>query len=791
MKFALSWLREWVAADLDAEEIGRRITTAGLEVDGIAVDGAGLDGVVIGEIVAAEKHPNADRLSLCQVDAGDGETVDVVCGAPNARAGLRTAFAAPGVRLPDGLKLRRSKIRGVVSNGMLCSAAELGLGSDADGIMELPQDAPVGSNLAAYLGLPDAVIDIDITPNRGDCFSVLGVARDVSALTGVPVTGPALECPTPDIDTVHPVERPEPDCCPRFAHCVVEGIDGTAKSPLWMTERLRKSGLRAIHPVVDVTNYVMLELGQPLHAYDLDRLSGAVQPRRAKGGESLELLDDSTVELSEGTVAITDDSGVIGLAGIMGGKSTMVTDSTRNVFFEGAFWPPSVMAGRARTYGMHTDASVRFERGVDPEQQARAVARAAELLVSIAGGRVGPVIDDFDAELIPERPAITLTSKRLRQVLGAEIPSGEVTSILEGLGLCVTAADDAWRVVPPSFRFDIGMEDDLVEEVARIYGYDNIEEATGTAGLPLEAIPEGRVDTSTLAADLVARDYTEVITYSFVPRAADEAISGRKNELVLSNPISAEMDVMRTSLWPGMLRVAELNVSRQQDRVRIFEIGKTYHGSCEAPSEVERIAALVLGAQLPEQWSAKAQRVDFFDIKGDLEALLERTGSRDFRFEAAEHNALQPGQSARVMIGENVVGWIGKVHPRVVKIFDLKRDVFVYEIDMALAFAAELPAAKTVSRYPEVRRDLAVVVDENVASDALVDAIRTSSPGLIRDVRIFDVYRGSGIEEGLKSVALGLILQETSRTLTDDDADAVVTAAVQKIKQDFDANLRD
>ena len=792
MKFALSWLREWVDPGMSAEDLGHRITMAGLEVDGIEADGEGLDGVIVAEVVSAAKHPDADRLSVCQVSTGEGDPIEVVCGAPNVRAGLKTPFAAPGIRLPNGMKLRKSKIRGVVSNGMLCSAVELGLGTESDGIMELPDDAPAGSELPAYLSLPDAVIDVDLTPNRGDCFSVLGIARDVSALTNKPLSGPDMPALEAATDRVHPVKRPVPDACPRFAHRVVEGIDPKAASPLWMTERLRKSGLRAIHPVVDVTNYVMLELGQPLHAYDLDQLQGAVQPRFAKFGEKVTLLDDRTIDLNDDTVVITDDSGVIGLAGIMGGKSTMVQDNTTNVFFEAAFWPQKVMAGRARSYGMHTDASVRFERGVDPALQAKAVERAVELLVRIAGGQAGPLVDDVDTELLPQRSAIKLTNERLVRVLGAEFEVDTVTDILNALGLEVTAEEGSWTVTPPSYRFDIALEDDLIEEVARVYGYDRIPESTATASMPLSPVPEGFVDADSIAGTLVARDFTEVITWSFVDAESNELVSGHASKLVLANPISSELGVMRSSLWSGMLTAASNNVARQQDRVRLFEMGRSYHGSVNEPVETPQVAGLLLGPALDESWAAKRQAVDFFDLKGDVEALLDTTGhAGDFTFEAAEHAALQPGQTARVLRDGEIVGTLGKVHPRVLKHFSIKQDAFVFELDVEKTFAAEVPVAKPVSKYPSVRRDIAVVVAESVRGSALVNAVYDAAPDLIKAVRVFDVYQGDGIEAGLKSIALGLILQETSRTLTDDDADTAVAAAVQKLKQDFDADLRD
>lgn len=792
MKFPQSWLEDWVRPELPSAALAERITAAGLEVDGVAAEGEGLERVLVAEVVEAARHPDADRLSVCQVNYGADDTVEIVCGAPNVRPGLKTPLALPGTKLPNGLKLRKSKIRGVVSNGMLCSAVELGLGSESDGIMELADDAPVGEALTAYLNLPDTVFDIDITPNRGDCFSVLGVARDVAALTGKRLLAPEMTPVIPATDTTYAVDRPVPEACPRFAHCVVTGIDANATSPLWMTERLRRSGLRAIHPVVDVTNYVMLELGQPLHAYDMDKLDGPIRPRFAEKGERVTLLDEREIELHPDTVIITDDSGPIGMAGIMGGLSTMVTEETVNVFFEAAFWPQDVMAGRARSYGMHTDASVRFERGVDPAGQLRAVERAVELLVGIAGGEAGPACDEIDEHLLPQRSSLSLTAKRLAQVLGADIPGDEVTEILTSLGFAVTAEDGRWQATAPSYRFDIAIEDDLVEEVARIYGYDRIGESTAYAQMPLAEVAETSVDIDRAADALAARDYHEVITYSFVDESLDALVSGEPSTLALSNPISSEMSVMRASLWSGMLQSAASNVARQQERVRVFEIGNTYHGSLEAPKEVTRIAGVALGDKHDVHWSSSAQSIDFYDIKADVEMLLSMAGwSEDAAFRATSHAALQPGQTAEVLRGEERVGFVGKLHPNVAAKFELKQDVFVFELDVEKTFATRVPVAEAISKYPAVRRDIAVVVDESVIAAELSDAVRRASPELIRRVNIFDVYRGPGIEAGRKSVALGLILQETSRTLVDVDADAVVDAAVQIIKREFGGQLRD
>ncbi|MDJ0905116.1 MAG: phenylalanine--tRNA ligase subunit beta [Woeseiaceae bacterium] len=792
MKIAESWLREWADPDIGTEALAERLTMAGHEVDAIERQGQGLDDVLIGEVLEVGKHPDADRLSVCQVTDGNGAPVTVVCGAPNVRPGMKTPFARPGVTLPNGMKLRKAKIRGVESSGMLCSATELGLGDEADGIMDLAQDAPTGDPLPAYLNLPDAIIELDLTPNRGDCFSILGIARDVSALTGANLEDPDFELLPATIDDTHLVELGAPEGCPRFAGRVIRGIDLSAKSPVWMTEKLRRAGLRPIHPAVDVTNFVMLELGQPLHAYDLTLVQGPIRPRMGEQGEKLTLLDGKEIEVNSDTLVISDDSGAIGIGGIMGGLGTAVTEQTTDIFLEAAFFTQDVIAGRARSYGMHTDASLRFERGVDPEGQARAIERASQLLIDIAGGDAGPTVVESSAQHLPPRDTIRVRRERITRLLGVEIEDGRISDIFERLGLAVTAVADGWDVVAPSHRFDIEIEVDLIEEVARVYGYDEIPEATAIAETPLEVVTESSVDTELACATLVARDYQEVITYSFVEPAADERISGVRSELVLSNPISSEMSVMRTSLWPGMLIAAATNASRQQDRVRLFELGKSFHGALDNHTEVVRIAGLCMGSVQPEQWGSKSQSVDFFDIKSDLVGLLELTGDLSaVRFEPAQHPALQPGQAAVIKRGDVELGVMGKLHPRHSKAFELKRDVFLFELDAAAALASQAPKAETVSKYPSIRRDIAVVVDDKVSADALTEAVASSSPELISSVRIFDIYKGPGIEAGLKSVALGLILQETSRTLTDEDADQAMAAAIKELQDKFAAELRD
>jgi phenylalanyl-tRNA synthetase beta chain len=792
MKIAESWLREWVNPDLDTEALGHQLTMLGHEVDGIEFEGHGIADVVIAEVTSVAKHPDADKLSLCKVNDGSGELVDVVCGAPNVVQGMKAAFAKPGVTLPNGVKLRQAKIRGVVSNGMLCSSLELGLGAESDGILCLPESAEVGSSLVGFLDLPDAVFELSLTPNRGDCFSVLGIARDVSALTGAELKIASGVSVVATIEDTQSVELVEPAGCPRFAGRVIRGIDAQARSPIWMTERLRRAGLRAISPVVDITNFVMLELGQPLHAYDHSLLKGTIRPRFAKAGEKVTLLDGKEVDLNEDTLIITDDSGPIGMAGIMGGLTTAVSDATTVVFFEAAFWPQEFMAGRARTYGMHTDASMRFERGVDPSGQGRAVERATQLLLEIAGGDAGPLLDQMDENHLPVSSPVTLRKDRLRRLLGLTIADETVVQILARLNMKVQSTVDGWVVLAPSYRFDIAIEADLVEEVARIHGYDSIPETTAYSQIPLATVTESRVDMEQVAATLIARDYQEVVTYSFIDATVDAAFTGSESQLVLSNPISSEMAVMRASLWPGMVAAAAANNARQQDRVRLFEMSKSFHGSLSAHTEVLRIAGLASGSVNPEQWATTSESVDFFDIKADVEALLALTsGSGEFDFIAARHRALQPGQTAEIVRNNEVIGVVGKLHPTLAKLFDLKRSVYLFELDAAKTLATKPAVAISVSKFPAIRRDIAVIVDDEISADELLAAVAATSPKLIQGVRIFDIYKGKGIEAGRKSVAMGLILQETSRTLTDDDADKVMAAAVKKLKDQFAAVLRD
>ncbi|NGX16477.1 phenylalanine--tRNA ligase subunit beta [Wenzhouxiangella sp. XN24] len=790
MKISERWLREWVDPPVDTAGIVAQLTMAGLEVDGTAPAAPAFSSVVIGRVESVAPHPDADKLKVCRVEVGAAETLGIVCGAPNVYAGMRAPVALVGGALPGGLKIKRAKLRGVSSVGMLCSERELGLGESHEGLWDLPQDAPVGVDLRTWLSLDDTVIDVDLTPNRGDCFSVLGVAREVALLNDAPLSGPVIAPVPAAVDDTFSIEVRAPEACPRFVGRVIRGIRSDAVTPLWMAEKLRRAGLRPIHPVVDVTNFVMLELGQPMHGFDLGRLEGGIVVRHAAAGERITLLDGREVTLEPDMLVIADHAGPRAVAGIMGGEASGVTAATRDVFFEVAFFDPQAIAGRARRLGLHTDASLRFERGVDPAGQERAVERATALLVEIAGGAPGPVMMHVAHEHLPQRAPVRLRRARLDALLGHVIPDADVERMLGGLGMTVLPTPDGWEATPPSHRFDMAVEVDLVEEVARVYGYDRLPESRGAGGAVLGQAGEHRAPASRIADTLISRGYQEVVTYSFVdPELQSQLLPGER-ALALANPISSELSTMRLSLWPGLLQVMKRNLSRRQPRVRIFEQGLRFIYEGNELKQLMTVGGLLAGARLPEQWGAPAARVDFFDAKRDVELLLD-SNLADYRFEAAEHPALHPGQAARIVVDGHPAGWIGALHPRLVRVLDLDAAPLLWELDEALGFAAKLPAFREISRFPAIRRDIAVVVDQAVPVQALVEAIRHAAGRLLTESKVFDVYSGDRIDSGLKSVAFGLILQESSRTLTDEEADGVVAAVVARLASEFGARLRD
>ncbi|MDN3519616.1 phenylalanine--tRNA ligase subunit beta [Aquisalimonas lutea] len=791
MRISEQWLTEWVPVELATEDLAHRLTMAGLEVDAVEPAAPAFDGVVVAEIVGCRPHPGADKLSLCDVDDGSGERLQVVCGAPNARVGLRAPLARVGGVLPGDVTIRRARMRGEASAGMLCSARELGLSDDAAGLMELPADAPVGRDLREWLQLDDSVIEVDLTPNRGDCLGMIGVAREVSALTGVNRVAGEPAPVAPSIDETLPVELHDPAACPRYVGRVLRGVDVSAATPVWLQERLRRAGVRSLGPVVDVTNYVMLELGQPMHAFDLERIRGGIIVRQADQGERLQLLNDETVTLQAGTLVIADHQGPVAMAGVMGGAASAVTDDTTDIFFESAFFAPEAMAGRARAYGLHTDSSHRFERGVDPAGQVRAVERATALLQSIAGGQPGPVVTEESAAHVPQARSVRLRGERIRQLLGMDIPAERVSDILGRLGMDARPEDGAWQVTVPAYRFDVAIEADLVEELARIYGYEHIPSTRPASPARILPHSEERVPLHRLRSGLIDRGYQEAVTYSFVDAAMQELLDPEHTPVPLANPLSAEMAVMRTSLWPGLVRAALYNRHRQQPRVRLFETGLRFRGGLDTLEQDPMVAAVALGPARPEQWGEPRRDLDFFDIKGDLEALIALTGrAHAFRFTAEQHPALHPGQSARILLDDQPVGWLGALHPEVRKRLDLDEPVLVFEIAQQALQAARLPGFTPLSRYPSIRRDLAVVVDDDVSAAALAECVRRTAGELLQDAVLFDVYQGKGVPEGRKSIGIGLILQDFSRTLTDSDVDGLVAAVVTALRTELNAELR-
>ncbi|WP_435105823.1 phenylalanine--tRNA ligase subunit beta [Arhodomonas sp. AD133] len=794
MRISEQWLRDWVALPESTRELEHRLTMAGLEVDAVEPAAPEFSGVVVGEVVSCEPHPDADKLRVCEVAAGEA-ALQVVCGAPNVRVGLKAPFATVGGVLPGDFRIRKAKLRGVQSFGMLCSAKELGLAEDAAGLMELPASAPVGTDLREYLALDDTVIEVDLTPNRSDCLGMAGIAREVGVLRRVPVDGPACEPVPAGIDDALTVALEDPAACPRYLGRVVRGVDASAETPVWMRERLRRAGVRPLSVAVDITNYVMLELGQPMHAFDLDKLEGGIHVRPGHAGEELELLNGETVTLDAGTLVIADERRALAMAGVMGGEDSAVTGETRNVFLEAAFFAPTAVAGRARAYGLHTDSSHRFERGVDPELSRRAIERATALLSEIAGGEAGPITEAVEREELPLAAQVTLRPARVDALLGTAIPRRDMREILERLGMTVSGTDDdpEWQVIAPTWRFDIAREVDLIEEIARVWGYDEIPAKRTPARLAMRACPEERVALQRLRGALVDRGYQEAITYSFVSEELQRQLDPNTSSLALANPLSAEMGVMRTTLWPGLVRAVVHNQNRQATRVRLFESGLRFRGADGASLEqTAMLAGIATGEVLPEHWTERARPVDFFDIKGDVEALIALTGEPStFRFAAETHPALHPGQSARVYRGDRAIGWVGALHPQLEKPLELAGRTYVFELELEALAEARVPAFEALSRFPSIRRDLAVVVDEDVTADRLREVIAASAGDWLRDVVVFDVYRGKGVEEGRKSLAMGLILQDSSRTLTDEDVEASIERVVERLGHELNAALRE
>ncbi|MGO2132250.1 MAG: phenylalanine--tRNA ligase subunit beta [Halomonas sp.] len=792
MKVSEQWLREWVSPALSTQALADQVTMAGLEVDGIEPVAAAFSGVVVAKVLECTQHPDADKLSLCQVEDGSGEPVQVVCGAPNVASGQTIAFARVGAVLPGDFKIRKAKLRGAESRGMICSASELGLEEEAsEGILVLSDTAPLGEDFRVWMGLDDHTLELDLTPNRGDCLSVKGLAREVGVLNRLAVTGPEIDAVAPTHSESFEVRVEDSDGCPCYIGRLIKGVDVTAETPLWMVERLRRSGIRSIDPVVDVTNYVMLELGQPLHAFDLANLDGAVIVRRALSGEQLVLLDGQDISLDEATLVIADEKAPLAIAGVMGGEDSGVNAATRDVFLEAAHFSPLVVASQARQHGLHTDASHRFERGVDPELPRLAAERATALLIAITGGEPGPLVEAGEIAQPTDELSIMLRRARLDQALSKVIDSTEVVEILERLGMVVESEEAGWRARVPSWRFDIAIEEDLIEEVARIHGYNQLPSRRPQASLSLKSNDEARTPVSLLRRQMVARGYFEAVTYSFVAPELQRALLPDALSPVLANPISHDLSVMRASLFPGLVRALQHNLNRQQSRVRLFETGLVFRGELDALGQLPMFGGLACGPCHIEGWSSDNQQVDFFDVKGDLESLLAMGGNPDaWRFEAAEHPALHPGQSARLLCNGEEAGWVGTLHPAVRAELDLKRDAVMFEVRLDKLTEGQVPAFTTLSRFPEVRRDLAFLVEESCPVQALLDLVQEGGGEWLAQAHLFDVYQGQGVADGYKSVALGLTWQHPSRTLNDEEINPLVDTIVETSRQKLGASLR-
>jgi phenylalanyl-tRNA synthetase beta chain len=793
MKFSESWLREWVNPSLTTEELEAQVTMAGLEVDAIDPVASDFSGIVVGQVVTREQHPDADKLSLCQVTDGT-ESFQIVCGAANVREGLKVPFAKIGAVLASedgkGFKIKKAKLRGVESFGMLCAEAEMGMAESSDGLMELADDAPLGMDVREYLNLNDTIIEVDLTPNRADCLSVKGLAREVGTLNKIDVTQLKITPVVATIDDTFPVTLSAVGACPKYVSRMVKGINVKAATPLWMVEKLRRSGIRSIDAIVDVTNFVLLELGQPMHAFDLTKLSGGIDVRMAKADEVITLLDGQEIKLKDNTLVIADQAQALCIAGVMGGEFSGVSDTTSDIFLEVAYFDPIAIAGKARNYGLHTDSSHRFERGVDFRLQADAIERATGLIVEICGGQAGPVVETINQATMPIEPTVTLRAQRVKDVLAIDVAGSEIADMLTRLGMTVSAIEGGWTVGVPSYRFDVSIEADLIEEIARIYGYNNLPVNTPVAALELGIQNEIMTPAQTIKHFWVDRGYQEAITYSFVDPKVQKLVDPAVDGLALANPISADMGVMRTTLWVGLIKAAEHNLNRQQDTVRLFETGLRFVPENDGLTQDSVISGLICGSRQSKGWTNGTDKVDFYDLKGDVEEMLSMGGNTDYHFAVGSHPALHPGQSATIFKGDKQIGLMGALHPELQKQLGIKAQLFVFELLLTDVSEGVLPSFDAVSKFPEVSRDLAFVIEESVQWSQVESIIKENAGDYLKAVTLFDVYRGQGIENGRKSLALGLTWQDPSRTLSDEEITSWVDFIVSALAKGLDAQLR-
>ncbi|MDQ7989539.1 MAG: phenylalanine--tRNA ligase subunit beta [Candidatus Dactylopiibacterium sp.] len=790
MQFSESWLRALCNPAMDSEALCHLLTMAGLEVEEVEPVAPPFTGVVVARILSFEKHPDADKLKVCRVDVGQGEPLQIVCGAPNVVAGMKAPCAIVGARLP-GFAIKAARLRGVESAGMMCSADELGMSQDHDGLLVLPDDAPVGANLREYLALDDRKITIKLTPNRADCLSLVGVARELAALTG---TAAQLVEPR-EVAVSHAQQREvrleSPEACPRYLGRVFTNVNARASTPDWMKARLERCGVRAISAVVDITNYVMLELGQPLHAFDDARLQGPIRVRLARAGDGITLLNGQQLSPVAGTLLISDDTGPLALAGIMGGEHSGVTDDTTRVFLESAFFAPDAIVGRARELGFSSDASHRFERGVDFELAARAMARASQLLVDICGAAAGPVVEAVSSAHLPQRAGVDFRPARARKVLGFDVSDAVMRASLERLGMRVEGEGAALRVTPPSYRFDIAIEEDLIEEVARVYGYDNIEPLPPKAPVTMLPSTETLRPVHRARRQLAGLDYQEIISYAFVEAAWERDFAGNENPVRLANPIASQMSVMRSTLLGGLVGALNTNLRRRANRVRLFEVGRCFapdaaQAPVQAASQPVRVAGLAWGLAEPEQWGLASRKVDFFDVKRDVELLLGRSAT----FCAAKHPGLHPGRSAEIRRDGALVGYMGELHPALVQRYDLGSAPVAFELELDAVLAAGVPAFAELPRHPAVQRDLAIVVANRVTADELLRVLRAAGGSVVRGIELFDVYAGKGVAPEHKSIALRATLQHPDRTLEEAEIDNAMRALVSAAERELGGQLR-
>lgn len=795
MKVSEMWLREWVNPSLSNEQLACQLTMAGLEVDALNPVAGSFNHVVVAHVVQTMPHPQADKLTLCEIDASTGALLQVVCGASNVRAGLRVALALSGAHLPGDFVIKESMLRGQLSQGMLCSRAELGLEERSDGILELPDDAPIGADVRDYLQLDDTIFDINLTPNRADCFSMLGIAREVAALNQLSLKHVLPEAIVAD-DNVNvkniAVDLQAVPACPHYCVRVIQGINPQAETPLWMIERLRRGGMRSVHPVVDVTNYVMLELGQPMHAFDLNAIEGDIQVRYALADETLILLDGQHVVLDDKVLVIADAKKTLSIAGVMGGRLSSVQGNTTDIILESAFFNPRVLAGVARRYGLSSESSQRFERGVDSTLQVIALERATQLLQRIAGGSIGAINVITAQAHLPSKTTIAFNPQKVKKLTGLEIPFNEMASMLQRLGMTLVQTESVWQVDIPSWRFDLQLDVDLVEEITRLYGYNNIPSHVASSAMQAGVINPLEQLSKQLATVLVSRGYHETISYSFIDPEFQKIISPSLQTMRLLNPISSELSDMRASLWAGLLASMIHNSNRQQASIQLFELGTTFGVDEQTVHEKACIAGLLTGEKGYLNWSEPSCVFDFYDMKGDLQVLLASVGAQAIHFVADSHPALHPGQTARIVLNHEPIGWIGVLHPRLVDELDLVHDVILFEFELSFLINKTVSRYKKISKYPQIRRDLSLLVDNDVTAFQIEHALRSVvSSDLLKAVDIFDVYMGDSIPAGKKSLAIALTLQDDTRTLIDTEVNSVISAVLKQLENDFAVILRD